>query len=89
MGDNPLDPITDQRIRELERWRPHVDRQISDMGRKLDSNTRITEDTNSKVGELYDFFTAGKVNAKIIGWLSVVLGGFGGVVAAVMTWFHK
>ena len=78
----------DKRIRALEEWRPHVEQRFRDVITKLDANTEITKDTNSKVGEIADFFTAGKVNAKIIAWMAVVLGGLGGVGAAFLSWFR-
>jgi hypothetical protein len=84
-----LDPVTDQRIRELEQWRPHIERRVSDVMSKIDANTKITKDTNESVKDLVEFFTAAKVNAKVVLWITAVLGGIGGALAGVIVWLHR
>jgi hypothetical protein len=90
------DAVMDERLRALEEWKQHVERRLSEVTRLIGENTTITKNTNrlvtdlgNKVGAVLDLYTAGKVNAKVIAWITAVLGGIGGAVAGIVTWFHK
>ncbi len=78
-----------QRLRSLEDWRPAVERRFGEIGTKIDANTKITADTNASVKELAEFFGAAKVNARVVLWITAVLGGIGGAIAGFLEWFRR
>jgi hypothetical protein len=87
--ESALDPVTEQRLRALEDWRPNIERRVSDIVAKIDANTTVTVDTNQKVKVMYDIYTATKVNGKLVLWAVTVLGGIGGTVGGWIAWLHR
>jgi hypothetical protein len=84
-----LDPHTDQRIRKLENWMPRADRRIADVERGLAENTRITADTNVKVTEMWQYWSAGKIGKRLLMGIMVVIGACGAAITAVIAWVHR
>ena len=84
-----LDQHTDQRIKRLENWMPRAERRLADVERGLGENTRITSDTNRKVTEMWDYWTAGKINVRLFLVLTAIFGSIGASVAGVISWLHR
>lgn len=92
----PLDRDTDMRLRAIEQWKPAIDRRVENVRRELvgvrmemAANTATTNDTNEKVTEMWTYFSAGKVNTRILVVLLAILGGVGGCLAGVVAWIHR
>lgn len=65
------------------------DRRIRAVETRLTEVAPTIQDTHNKVTELYEIFTAGKVNGKVIAWIAVVIAGFSTFVHFFVDWVRR
>ena len=87
--DNPMDPLTDQRLRRLEEKGPTYDRRLRALETRITNMQPIVDDTHTKVDAMYELFITGKTNGKVIAWLAVVVAAISTFMHYFLDWFNR